>query len=203
MLSYSESEADVSPSEFEKGKELIASRMLESLDESTTVTERKDIVVAGLPGYMFSVKTKVNGINVDGTFVFFFNEKVRRVGFLFFGQSENTKFDYSQDFQKIVNSAVVLEEPAPEAQTGVSPDLKEMLDSYESFIDEYVSFMEKYKNSDNTTSLLLDYTNYLQKYSDLTQKMNAVDTSNLSGADYAYYVEVMTRCSTKLMNAAL
>ena len=63
--------------------------------------------------------------------------------------------------------------------------------------------MEKYKNSDDAASMLMDYSSYMQQYADLMQKINSIDTSNLSAADYAYYIEVTSRCSQKLLNASL
>lgn len=81
----------------------------------------------------------------------------------------------------------------------VSADLKEMLDSYEAFVDEYVQFMKEYKESGDATSMLASYSEYMQKYSDFMQKVNSVDTSNLSASDYAYYIEVTSRVSQKLL----
>lgn len=85
----------------------------------------------------------------------------------------------------------------------VSPDLKDALDSYESFVDEYVEFMERYKNSGNSAELVKDYYDFMQKYADLSGKIDAIDENNLSAADYAYYTEVMTRISQKLMSVSM
>ena len=91
----------------------------------------------------------------------------------------------------------------PVANNSVSPDLKETMDSYEAFMDEYIDFMKRYQESDDTTSLLQDYTNYMAKYSDFMQKVNKLDTSKMSAADSAYYLEVTTRVSKKLLEASL
>ena len=85
----------------------------------------------------------------------------------------------------------------------VSPELKEALDSYEAFMDEYIEFMKRYQESDDTTSMLNDYLDYMQQYSDLMAKINAVDTKKLSAVDAAYYVEVTSRVSKKLIEASL
>ena len=82
--------------------------------------------------------------------------------------------------------------------SGVSPDFKAAMDSYEAFFDEYVAFMKKYKNSTDTTSLLKDYSNYMTKYSDTMQKMSSIDTNSLSKEDYAYYIDVQARITKKL-----
>ena len=90
------------------------------------------------------------------------------------------------------------------AESGeVSPDLKEMLDSYEAFVDEYVEFMQKYQDSDDTTSMLSDYMKYMQSYAEFVQEVDDVDTDNLSAADYAYYIEVTSRISQKLIEASV
>lgn len=108
-------------------------------------------------------------------------------------------------------SAAASEEPASSdsgesAESGnssnsgeVSPDVKEALDSYEAFIDEYVAFMQEYKDSGNAVGMLSDYTSFLQRYTDFAQKIDAMDTSDMSTADYAYYIEVTSRVSQKLL----
>lgn len=84
----------------------------------------------------------------------------------------------------------------------VSPELKDALDSYEAFIDEYIEFMGTYNGSDDPLSMLSAYTDYMQKYTDMAKKMDEIDEDSLSGADYQYYLEVQTRVSGKLLDAA-
>ena len=45
----------------------------------------------------------------------------------------------------------------------------------------------------------MDYSDYMSSYADVMQKMNEIDTENLSPADYAYYVEVTARIQKKLL----
>ncbi len=85
---------------------------------------------------------------------------------------------------------------------GVSPDFKEVMDSYEAFFDEYAAFMEKYQNSGNPTSMLMDYLSFLSRYAEAMQKLDDIDTDSLSAADRAYYTQVMLRISGKLISAA-
>jgi len=90
----------------------------------------------------------------------------------------------------------------PVAESGeVSPDVKEALDSYEQVMDEYVAFMKQYKESGNAVSMLSDYTAMLQKYTEFSSKIESMDTKNMSKADYAYYIEVTSRVSQKLLEA--
>lgn len=84
----------------------------------------------------------------------------------------------------------------------VSADIKDALDSYEAFVDDYIEFMDRYKNSGDTASMMNDYLEYMQEYNELSQKIDAIDENSLSVADHAYYVEVMSRVSQKLLSAA-
>lgn len=95
----------------------------------------------------------------------------------------------------------VSEEPAPEAPVsadGVSPEVKEALDSYEAVMDEYVAFMHKYQESGYSASMLSDYLSMLDKYNEFSAKIQAMDTENMTDADYSYYIEVTSRVAQKL-----
>lgn len=95
-----------------------------------------------------------------------------------------------------------VEEPANNDTTSVTPEFKEMMDSYEAFFDEYVEFMKKYKESGNQAEMMADLADYMSKYSDMMSKLNAVNESELSIADSAYYLEVSGRITKKLAEVA-
>ncbi len=87
--------------------------------------------------------------------------------------------------------------------TSVNLELKAFLDSYEAFVDEYVSFMQAYSSDpSNVVSMMADYTMMMGKYADFAQKIDAYDAEEMSPADAAYYLEVTTRCSQKMLAAA-
>jgi len=88
---------------------------------------------------------------------------------------------------------------AAESKQGVDPDLKEFLDSYEAFVDEYVVFMQQYSKNPTDLSLLARYTDIMQKYSDFAVKVEKYDTKEMSTEDAAYYLEVTSRCSRKML----
>ena len=96
---------------------------------------------------------------------------------------------------------------APAAETkaaekpnqGVDPELKDFLDSYEAFVDEYVVFMQQYSKNPADLSLLARYTDIMQKYSDFAVKVEKYDTKEMSTEDAAYYIEVTSRCSQKML----
>lgn len=84
---------------------------------------------------------------------------------------------------------------------GVSSDLKEALDEYESFMDEYIAFMEKYNESNDSLEMIADYSKMLAKLESIQNKIDAIDEDSLSDTDYLYYSKVMLRCSQKIANA--
>ena len=93
------------------------------------------------------------------------------------------------------------EEPTGGASASgeVTPSFKEYMDSYEAFFDEYIAFMDKYEEStDYTPEMLDDFNTYMERYTDMTTKMNEVDTDALSPADLAYYNEANARVYEKL-----
>ena len=95
--------------------------------------------------------------------------------------------------------------PAPEvtaAPTGVSPEFKATMDSYEAFFDEYIAFMKAMSDDPNNTAMLLKYATMMMQYTETMEKLDAIDESKLSPADDAYYIEVMARIEVKLLQAS-
>ncbi len=89
------------------------------------------------------------------------------------------------------------------ATGGVDPNLKAALDEYEAFIDEYIAFMKKYSSDPgNAISMLADYTDMLTRLANFADKINGMDTNSMSAADYAYYMEVVTRVEKKMLTVA-
>ncbi|MBQ9327940.1 MAG: hypothetical protein IJ225_05335 [Solobacterium sp.] len=85
--------------------------------------------------------------------------------------------------------------------TGIRPEVKDAIDSYEAFIDEYIEFMEVYESTDNPASLLMEYASYMKKLSDMEQEMDALDDTDLTDEESLYYAEVVLRCDQKLLQA--
>ncbi len=86
---------------------------------------------------------------------------------------------------------------------GVDPNLKAFLDEYEAFINDYIDCMTKYmsdpEDPGNALSMMGDYLEMLSKYSDFDTKVRNLDTTNMSAADYAYYLEVVTRVEKRML----
>ncbi len=107
-----------------------------------------------------------------------------------------------EDTDNSTEPSVSEEGSSDEDNSLVTPEFKELMDSYEHFFDEYVDFMKKYKDSTNQISMLADMTEYMTKYSDMLSKLESVDDSELSAADSVYYLEVSRRIMKKLAEIA-
>ena len=108
-----------------------------------------------------------------------------------------------------VRRALRVPEPAPAPQAAVPeneirPEVKEFLDAYEACMDEYVDFVQKYMNADPSSmvSMMGDYYSILARYTAFAEKIDALDESELTNAELAYYLEVTGRVSQKLLRAA-
>lgn len=82
--------------------------------------------------------------------------------------------------------------------SGIRPEFKETMDSYEAFFKEYVDFLKKYESSDNTLGMLSDYMDYISKYAEMSEKLASLDTNDLSEEETAYYMEVTMRITELL-----
>jgi len=104
---------------------------------------------------------------------------------------------------------ILIQEPEnnankPNVNTGdIRKEFKEAMDSYEKFIDEYVVFMKKYKASNGTDlSLISDYSKYMTKYAEMMEKFEKWESSDMNTKEAAYYLEVQTRVTKKLLEVA-
>ena len=91
---------------------------------------------------------------------------------------------------------------AESSNSGIGSDFKAAMETYEAFIDEYVAVMKRYKENPTDISVLSDYTNYISKYAELLEAFNAWNAEDLNNEDLAYYIEVQTRVSQKLIDVA-
>lgn len=114
---------------------------------------------------------------------------------------ENTKSTSTNDTNNQIEVNDTAKQEAPEAD--ISTDFKAAMDSYEAFFDEYVAFMKKYAKSNGTNmNLLNDYTTYMSKYADTMTKFEALKEADMSTAEAAYYIEVQSRITKKLLEVA-
>lgn len=87
---------------------------------------------------------------------------------------------------------------------GMHPEFKEAMDSYEAFIDEYCEFMKKYAATTSPdTNLVTDYANYINKYKETMNAFEAWKSKEMNEVETAYYLEVQTRVTQKLLDASI
>ena len=84
--------------------------------------------------------------------------------------------------------------------SGIRPEFKEAMDSYEAFFDEYIEFMQKYAQTEDSISMLGDYAKYIEQYAETMEKLDAIGEEELSDEEAVYYAEVSARISQKLLS---
>ncbi len=95
-----------------------------------------------------------------------------------------------------------VETTKPSGNSGLGKEFKAAMDSYEKFMDEYVAFMKRYMENPSDLSLLLDYTNYMSEYAECMEAFEKWESEDLNADELAYYIEVQSRVSKKLLEVA-
>ena len=62
----------------------------------------------------------------------------------------------------------------------------------------YHVYVIAYNNSDDTVSMLADYAKYMKKYTEMTKKMDDIESMDLNDAENLYFLDVQTRVNAKL-----
>jgi len=89
-----------------------------------------------------------------------------------------------------------------EATNKIGSDFKEAMDSYETFMNDYVEFMKKYQAKPTDLNLLSDYTDYMSKYTKFVSDFEKWENDDLNTEELAYYLDVQTRVTKKLLEVA-
>ena len=85
---------------------------------------------------------------------------------------------------------------------GMRPEFKAAMDSYEAFYDEYCDFMKRYKENPADLTLLTQYGEMLSKAAEMSEKFEAWDENEMNTAELAYYIEVNSRVTQKLLEVS-
>ena len=85
---------------------------------------------------------------------------------------------------------------------GMRPEFKEAMDSYEGFYDEYCAFMKQYSANPTDLTLLGKYIDMLTKLSEMDEKFEAWENTDMNDAELKYYLEVNSRIAAKLLDTA-
>ena len=86
--------------------------------------------------------------------------------------------------------------------TGLDPDFKEAMDSYEEFMNEYVAFMKKYSANPSDLGLLANYAKIMGEYADFVEDFEKWEDADLNAEETKYYLEVQNRVTQKLLEVA-
>ncbi len=87
-------------------------------------------------------------------------------------------------------------------ETGLRPDFKAAMDSYEAFMGEYCDFMAAYSANPSDLTLIAKYATYLEKYTKLAEDFDKWNSEDMNAAEVAYYAEVQARVSKKLLEVS-
>ncbi|MBR0140625.1 MAG: hypothetical protein IJM19_00060 [Ruminococcus sp.] len=94
-------------------------------------------------------------------------------------------------------------EPPTEAPPAViSPEFKDLMDSYEAFFDQYVEIVNRYAENPLDAEIMNEYFDYLNKLTEMEKNLNSIDQKSLNAAELAYYLEVTARIEAKLLKTA-
>ena len=93
-------------------------------------------------------------------------------------------------------------ETKSKVSSGISKEFKEAMDGYEEYFDKYIEVMTSMKNNPGNLSMMQEYTEMMGTYADTMQKFEAIEGSDMTPEEEAYYLEVSMRINQKLMEAA-
>lgn len=94
------------------------------------------------------------------------------------------------------------DEKKKKSDSGIRPEFKEAMDSYEEFFDEYIAFMEKYASSSNPLGMMSDYLDYMNQYADAMEKLEKIESEDMSVEEEKYYLDVLNRINKKLLDVS-
>lgn len=174
-----------------------------------------EVRVAGLPGFKKEYAGKDdNGEDASVQFYLINNSAEGKVLCVICAYNNSDEDEAEKNLEEIIETARLSHgssntngrEAAEDHEedggaAGVDPELKAFLDSYEAFVDEYVDIMKKYsEDPSDAVGMLGDYLNAIEELAEFEEKVDAYDTDEMSAADLAYYLEVTTRCTQKMLS---
>lgn len=88
----------------------------------------------------------------------------------------------------------------PSAETGLRPEFKEAMDSYEAFYTEYCGVLKEYMSNSSDLSILTKYMSLMGKLSDMDEKFKAWESEDLNTEELKYYMDVNNRVMKMLLD---
>ena len=104
------------------------------------------------------------------------------------------------DNENPVSEAPEQNEGTESTVSGIRPDFKEAMDSYEAFYTEYCEFLKKYSENPSDFTLLAKYAEMLAKAEEMDKAFEAWNESELSNEELKYYLDVNNRVMKMLVD---
>ena len=87
-------------------------------------------------------------------------------------------------------------------ETLIRDDFKQAMDSYEAFFDEYVETVRLYKENPTDAEILAQYSDMLTREATMVKEFDEWESTGMTTAEAAYYLEVHSRIYAKLAEVA-
>ncbi len=222
MIIHINTYEQISKQEFNDNRKDYLNEIFESFSEENKVFDIKTCLISrinDIPAVISKFDVDENNEKGTGEIYLFLDEANKQICYLMLIQPDDSKYDYYDSFDKVAKTfefnGTIIQPETTEATTetttegvsnkasGIRPEFKEMMDSYEAFYDEYISFMQKMNEDPTNMELLNGYYDLLSKELEWSKKMEALDESSMTDEEAAYYVEVTARVSQKLINAGI
>lgn len=210
-IAFTKVEVDSTKEEFEASCETIGDGLVQQLMNKAENIKRSTIVVDGTNSYFAEFRVSETNAAMALLFDDISNEVV--VVFCAVDDSDESEYDYIGDVKEMLvtdDTSLIrltskkIEEVKDSKKeesktTGIRPEFKEALDSYEQFFNEYADLMEAYKNNPTDLQLLTKYADFMSKYSDYMQKLDELKTEDMSTEESAYFIDVTARIEKRLL----
>ncbi len=98
--------------------------------------------------------------------------------------------------------AAQAETPTEAPASGIRPEFQEAMDSYRAFFDEYAAFMNEYANNPSDLTLLTKYASFLDQYSETMEKLDAMDTKDMTDEELKLYLDTTNYASKVMIDAS-
>lgn len=85
-------------------------------------------------------------------------------------------------------------------KSGLRPEFKEAMDSYEAFYDEYCEFFQKYNKNPSDLTLLVKYGELLVNAEEMDKAFEEWDEDDLNKDELKYYLDVNNRVMQKMLD---
>ncbi len=176
--------------------------MISHLEESTfgEITSYEVTDTGVVKGILYK-GTLASDVSAYAECFVFASEENRTWGLVFFAQSDNTDYSYTNDFMKIIKSIKASKNNSKiDNASGIDPDFKAAMDAYEAFYDEYCDILQAYSKNPTDMTLLLEYGKLMAKAVEMDEAFEKWESEDLNSEELKYYLEVNTRVMQKMVD---